>query len=424
MIATYNEWPDVSTLHEHIHSFTPFLVRNAGEYFSFASLQNKDTSFLVDVSCLPQESVELSGDPLKRELVSVPFSTFLQLFNAPLPSSSNSNSKGTSSLKLYLAQTLLYSSDPNQNLDAIPSAMDALTLPSVLEPYEVYEINLWANIADQAVSTTHYDGNHNLVLLSQGGKAFTLVSPEHTALLQPHSAYGTSPNHCSVSAAQIDGLSAAHPELNLCIHCQVRPGDALFIPEGWWHSVASDARSVATNVWFRSPVRRQIASVALAPYLLRSSVHCISEGVLASLRLNVYRAALDVNATVDEWDEEAFHSRVFGPTLLSSQLCLHSLANQARLWIPASTHHRIAASQWTSWLLSLSPEEAFRLTVMWEQPHVSAETYFETLFAYLGDRASEVCFPSLHTCVYAQTLLQQLFTLVRGVGQVAHHGEE
>lgn len=31
---------------------------------------------------------------------------------------------------------------------------------------------------------------------------------------------------------------------------ELRAGDSLYIPEGWWHQVHSDARTIAINYWW------------------------------------------------------------------------------------------------------------------------------------------------------------------------------
>ena len=38
----------------------------------------------------------------------------------------------------------------------------------------------------------------------------------------------------------------------------MQAGDALFIPEGWWHQVTSDACSMALNYWFQSGIQEML----------------------------------------------------------------------------------------------------------------------------------------------------------------------
>lgn len=51
--------------------------------------------------------------------------------------------------------------------------------------------------------------------------------------------------------------------------CEIKPGDALFIPKGWHHAVISSAetaRNVAVNTWYdmqgRGPSMERVSSLA------------------------------------------------------------------------------------------------------------------------------------------------------------------
>lgn len=49
--------------------------------------------------------------------------------------------------------------------------------------------------------------------------------------------------------------------------------EALFIPEGWWHAVASDAGTLAVNFWFAGTRAQWLSKAAVgssAPYMARS----------------------------------------------------------------------------------------------------------------------------------------------------------
>jgi hypothetical protein len=39
-----------------------------------------------------------------------------------------------------------------------------------------------------------------------------------------------------------------------------QPGDALFIPEGWWHQVNSEAGTIAVNFWWSSGITASIGT--------------------------------------------------------------------------------------------------------------------------------------------------------------------
>ena len=48
-------------------------------------------------------------------------------------------------------------------------------------------------------------------------------------------------------------------------------GDALFLPEGWWHQVDSEAVTIAVNFWWRSLSDRQLGGHMDAYYLRRAA---------------------------------------------------------------------------------------------------------------------------------------------------------
>jgi hypothetical protein len=36
---------------------------------------------------------------------------------------------------------------------------------------------------------------------------------------------------------------------------ELRAGDALFIPQGWWHEVVTSMDAVSLNMWWKPPLR-------------------------------------------------------------------------------------------------------------------------------------------------------------------------
>ncbi len=58
-----------------------------------------------------------------------------------------------------------------------------------------------------------------------------------------------------VKAARLQQVSPLFQTAKALL-CARQPGDALFIPEGWWHSVRSAPASAAVNLWWRSPCAR------------------------------------------------------------------------------------------------------------------------------------------------------------------------
>lgn len=50
----------------------------------------------------------------------------------------------------------------------------------------------------------------------------------------------------------------------------MQAGDAIFIPEGWWHQIDSAANTIAINIWWRSAFDKQLGSHMDSYYLTRT----------------------------------------------------------------------------------------------------------------------------------------------------------
>jgi len=130
------------------------------------------------------------------------------------------------------------------------------------------EGNLWA-CHRQATTNAHYDGRHNILAVLRGAKTITLWSPADTLRLRPASIASLASHHMASPDATPTGLLDSR--LHKFAPVTLQAGDALFIPEGWWHQVESTPGTVAANYWF--PGTHHAVSQACAhqaPFLLRS----------------------------------------------------------------------------------------------------------------------------------------------------------
>lgn len=303
MITFHGDWPDRDTFNKCTSKFTPFVVQGMKDRVSLTRLltllkSDELSHAVVDVSCIGGEA-EFSGSPQAREYVHIPFHAIFEGFQAALAGNKSSHwTHNVEGLNLYLAQTSLINLMSHQNLlqecpnPLIDSPCDSSTsapLPqSPCLPDIVTDVNLWMNLDKPVVSSLHYDGNHNLLLVYSGMKRVTLLPPSLTSQLRPYPAYFDSPNHSY--------LNASSAQLQSCQQGQVielQAGDALFIPEGWWHLVESKEATLAINWWFKSPLQMLLDS-GMAPYVLRTTLH---ELVMASQR-NLQPSATTATTTM------------------------------------------------------------------------------------------------------------------------------
>ncbi|KAK9684844.1 hypothetical protein RND81_10G236600 [Saponaria officinalis] len=145
-----------------------------------------------------------------------------------------------------------------------------LMQPSFLESKTLSSINLWMNNA-QSRSSTHYDPHHNLLCVVAGCKQVVLWPPSSGPLLYPMPIYGEASNHSSVTLDSPD--LSRHPRfVHACESSQkvvLQAGDALFIPEGWYHQVDSDELTIAVNLWWQSNLMSSMLEHMDAYYLRR-----------------------------------------------------------------------------------------------------------------------------------------------------------
>ena len=139
----------------------------------------------MDVSCEASTDTEFKGDPSFREKVELKLSTIVDALisiGEHMPHWTQDTK-----LKLYLSQCSVFS-DSQDEPAQVPFLAIFYSLPPPLVDnlQRTVQINLWMNTSACA-SALHYDANHNLLVLVQGAKTVTLLSPAHTHLLKGYS---------------------------------------------------------------------------------------------------------------------------------------------------------------------------------------------------------------------------------------------
>lgn len=98
------------------------------------------------------------------------------------------------------------------------------------------------------ITPWHHDLTNNLLVQIMGHKRLTLASPAQTPLMRNHC-------HCysefgQDAACRVDD-DGARPHL---LHCDLAPGELIFLPIGWWHHVeALDVSASLTLTNFQGP---------------------------------------------------------------------------------------------------------------------------------------------------------------------------
>jgi len=112
---------------------------------------------------------------------------------------------------------------------------------------------LW--IGNETTAQTHYDLSENIACVILGTRQFTLFPPEQLPNLYP-GPLETAPGRIPVSLTSIDAPDfEAHPRFEEALEHrmvgQLGPGDAIYIPPGWWHHVRAQAPiNMLVNYWW------------------------------------------------------------------------------------------------------------------------------------------------------------------------------
>ena len=158
-------------------------------------------------------------------------------------------------LQFYLAQTPIVdnssaacsSGSQQASAAAAPAAplahlqndIDTPELLRGLPGFQLWQSNLWLGTSPSS-SATHFDSNHNLLCIVKGTKTVALHPPNDVTSVQAAPVYSGAYHHASTSASS--GGRAWRAVLTR--------GQALYIPEGWWHTVDSTPVTIAVNIWW------------------------------------------------------------------------------------------------------------------------------------------------------------------------------
>ena len=162
------------------------------------------------------------------------------------------------SSSLYLAQCPLRSKNGPAPLSAL---LQDVATPGFLDAEGLTSVNLWVSTG-HTESNLHYDEYDNVLCVIEGHKTVSLFKPSSTYHFHVAPAFAASANHTGLSPS-----TYTTDALRVC----VKPGQALYIPEGWWHHVVSSSSSdtgtctIGVNFWFHRPLVPSI----LRPYYIR-----------------------------------------------------------------------------------------------------------------------------------------------------------
>ncbi len=152
----------------------------------------------------------------------------------------------------------------------LPGLLSSAPTPEVCASKARLEPNLWISPAGVR-SQLHFDQPHTLLAQLVGDKRVLLFAPGQRAQLHPFPLASANAQFSQADVAAPDlvrfpGLARARG-----VQCVLRPGQALFIPGGWWHYL--DAEDVTVSFGFRWWGLRHLPRLVVADVYKRVRGH-------------------------------------------------------------------------------------------------------------------------------------------------------
>jgi len=146
----------------------------------------------------------------------------------------------------YLAQ--------HELLDQCPALRADLSVPDSWRKVlgKPTRTNVWLG-THGTVTPCHWDSYDNILAQAQGAKRVILFSPHETPRLYADKSRGGTSAQGNVSQVDVEAPDLAKfPEFGHArsVVAELGPGDALYIPRGWWHQVRALTPSCSVNFWF------------------------------------------------------------------------------------------------------------------------------------------------------------------------------
>jgi hypothetical protein len=166
--------------------------------------------------------------------------------------------RGNGRLEAFLADLLAAAAMPDPPAMAVQSEEVASLLPAFARDNRLALLpevaaRIW--IGNRIRVATHYDAKENIACCIAGQRRFTLYPPDQIAGLYP------GPFELTPAGTPVSMVDPAAPDLaryprfaEAARHAQaatLEPGDAIYIPYGWWHGVESlEPVSILVNYWW------------------------------------------------------------------------------------------------------------------------------------------------------------------------------
>lgn len=141
-------------------------------------------------------------------------------------------------------------------------SLRGLTFSDHLHTFGLGQVNYWLG-KENVTAYTHYDTSYNLHMVAHGQKKFVIFPPEAYIELKLYPCL-----HQFYRQVQTDihgaKLQDIMERLN-GVEVFVNPGEVLYIPPYWFHSVVTMTTTISFNVWSQSEAFMAMEDIYVAP---------------------------------------------------------------------------------------------------------------------------------------------------------------
>jgi hypothetical protein len=136
--------------------------------------------------------------------------------------------------------------------EVAPGFAEANRLPLLAPEAAVQRI--W--IGNRSIVSTHFDVSDNIACVAAGRRRFTLFPPDQVGNLYvgplDFTMAGQPASMVSVREPDFERYPRFRKAMAAAQVAELEPGDAIYIPELWWHNVeALDPLNILVNYWWR-----------------------------------------------------------------------------------------------------------------------------------------------------------------------------
>ncbi|RMX66863.1 hypothetical protein KXD40_001967 [Peronospora effusa] len=380
-----------------LSKFTPKSIHLLDSYASHRDTRERtdrslfiamSVHIVVEIACKERSSGCYYGNEKARQSINLKFGDFVDYYQAAFRKQSHWL-QTVDDLEFYLAQCPIAVLKPDSTCTKaiLPAIMNDFRVPECLHEKPVTQVNLWMTVQPSR-TTLHYDAYQNIVVVLYGRKTITLYSPSDTAKMYPYPVHTKSVNHSQVDIVQPD--LDKHPRFSKASAQQfeVTAGDALVIPEGWWHKVDSDKFTIAVNYWWNGVREQLVVDKRMVPYYARVMLEELVKQQCEA-RLLAFRSscAIDIVGAFED-EERAAAVIVASKDQGCREQVLFSLEN--KLFV--KTQRFLAANhvvEWRKLLANASADLAAALVQCWDSEDLEANVLGE-LFGALGDEEKSI----------------------------------